>query len=134
DDVTRVAGADLDADRVGKHKVREPRGRLDRDLGCYPGPERDADHDCVLEVELVEQIEIEIGEVVDGGERLRLLGVAKARMARRDHAGTLGELVNEGSVAIEPDARMKEQKRPTAPFFDGLNLDAVDRYGGRRIL
>ena len=37
------------------------------------------------------------------------------------------------SGAIEPDAGMEEQKRPTAPFFDGLNLDAVDRYGGRRI-
>jgi hypothetical protein len=46
----------------------------------------------------------------------------------------LGELVDDGGVAIEPDAGMEKQKRPTAPFFDGLNLDAVDRYGGRRIL
>ncbi len=65
---------------------------------------------------------------------LRLLGAAEARMARRDHARMLGEAVEHGSVAIEPDAGMEEQKRPTAPFFDGLNRDAVDRYGGSRIL
>jgi hypothetical protein len=46
----------------------------------------------------------------------------------------LGKLVDDRSVAIEPDTGMEEQKRPTAPFFDGLNPDAVDRYGGRRIL
>jgi hypothetical protein len=46
----------------------------------------------------------------------------------------LGEPFDDGSVAIKPDAGMEKQKRPTAPFFDGLNPDAVDRYGGRRIL
>ena len=114
--------------------MRQPCGRLDCDLGGDPGPERDADHDGVLEVELIDEVEIEIGEVVDGGESPRLLGIAEARMARRNHAGMLGELVDDGGVAIEPDAGMEEQKRPTVPFFDGLNLDAVDRYGGRRIL
>src|SRR6185369_15060753 len=131
DDVTRVPCADLDADRIGKHEMRKPGRRLDRNLCRDPGAERYPDNDRVLEVEVIEQIEVEIGEVVDGGERLRLLGVAEARMARCDHACMPGKLVDGGGVAIEPDAGMEEQKRPTASFFDGLNLDAVDRYGGR---
>src|SRR5207244_9311809 len=76
----------------------------------------------------------EIGEVIDGGERLRLLGVAEARMARRDHVGMLGELVDDGRVRVEPNAWMEKQKRPAAPFLNDLEAYAVDRHGGRAIL
>src|SRR5262249_53376298 len=94
----------------------------------------DADQNGVLEVELVQEIEIEIGEVVDGRERLRLLGTAEPRMARRDHPRVPREVVEHGCVTVEPDGRMQEQERAPASLLDRLHPHPVDFEGCAQIL
>ena len=132
-DVALLAAADLDADRVGEHQMRHPRRRLDGDFRRDPAAERHAHDGEVVERELVDEVEIEIGEVVDAIERLRRLRAAEAGMGRRQHARAGGEGVEHRRIGLEADAGMQEQERPAAPALDHLDADAVDGDGADRL-
>ncbi len=126
DDVALLAIADLDADRIGEHEMGEAFGRFDRDLGRDPAAERHPHHDHVAQVELVEQIEIEIGEIVHGRERPRLLGAPEARMRRRQHPVARGEPRQRGRVGFDADAGMQKQQGSAGAPLDQFDLDAAD--------
>jgi hypothetical protein len=85
----------------------------------------------VVETELIDEVEIEIGEVVDGIEFWRLLGAAEARMARSDHARPLGQAVEHRRRRLDADARMQEQERPPAAALGGVDADAIDHPARR---
>jgi hypothetical protein len=91
---------------------------------------RNPRHDGVVEIELVDEIEIEIGEIVDGVERWRLLGAAEAWMARGDQARPLRQAIERRRRCADADAGMQEQQRPTAAALDQLDADAVDHPRG----
>ncbi len=126
-DVALIARAHLDAERVGEHEAGNPRAGFDGDLGRDPGAERDADERHVLEPQLVHQVEIEIGEVVDRGEVLRLLGAAEARMGRRDDSRLGGKQVEHRGVGRDADAGMEEEDRGTLAALDPFEPYARDR-------
>ena len=116
DDVAGLAVADLDADGVGQHQVRQPRGRLHRDLGRDPAAERRRRPPATSRrSSCVEQVEIEIGEVVDAcrtpsaarsGRSPDAIGAMHARAARQRVEHRRGRL--------DADAGMQEQERPAA--------------------
>ena len=133
DDVASLAIADLDADRVGQHEVRDPGRRLDRHLGRDPAAERHADDHGVAQIELIEQVEVEIGEVVDGVERPRLLRAAEARVHRRQHPRARRQPIEHRRGRLDADAGMQEQQRPAGAALDQLHADAGDGDRGNRI-
>ena len=133
-DIAGCAVADLNTDRVGQHEVREPRCRLHRDFGGDPGADRYADNDGVGEIQLVQKVQIEIGEVIDRGEGAWLLGAAEARMARRDDAHALRQPVEHRGLWVETDAGMQEEQGPPAPLFRIFYRNTIDGKSSQRIL
>ncbi len=127
EDVAALAVADLDADRIGEHEPRHPHGRLHRDRRRNPGAERDPHHQRLLEVELLHGIEVEIGEVVDGGQRRRQLGAAEAGMRRRHQPAAVGKQRQHRGGRLDADMGMEEQDRAAAAAVDQLELRPVDR-------
>ena len=73
---------DMDAGGADQRQRGEPAGVAHRKLGRDPAAERDADQMDAVEIELVEEVEIEVGEVGDGVEPVRRVGGAEARMLR----------------------------------------------------
>ena len=73
--------------------MREALGRFHGDLGGDPGAEPDADDQRVAQVELLEKIEIEVGEIVDRAHALRQLGSAEAGMGGREQPGAAAECI-----------------------------------------
>ena len=81
----------------------------------------------IAQIELIEQVEIEIGEVVDGVKDFGCFGAAEARMDRRDHARMRGAAGRAPAPRVEPDAGMQEQSGRPLPLLDAFDANAVDR-------
>src|SRR6516165_36484 len=109
-DVAMLAVAYLDAHRVGQDEMGDPGGGFDGDLGCDPAAERDTGDDNAPEIELIEEIEVEIGKVVDAVERFRRLRSAETRMGRNNQAHARGEPGEDGSARLDADAGMEKQQ------------------------
>jgi hypothetical protein len=88
------------------------------------------DHRRLAQIERFEQVEIEIGEVVDGVEALRQLRLAITGMGRRDHLRRAAQQLQRRLGAVETDLRMKEEQRPAAAAAFNLDFDAIDLNGG----
>src|SRR5229473_5592273 len=112
-DIAMLAAADLYADRVAQHEMGNSRCRLDCDLGCDPAAERYAYQRDVREVELMHEVEVEIGEVVDAIEGFWRLRAAEAGMGRNNHPGARGEPLEHGSIGLDANPGMKEEQWPT---------------------
>jgi len=121
-----LATADLDADGVAEHEVGEPGGALDRDLRRDPSAERDADQRDLCKIERMDEVEIEIGEVVDAIEGFGRLRAAEPGMDRGEEARLCGKPFENGSVRVDADARMQEKERAALATFHYFDLDAVD--------
>src|SRR5712692_4559422 len=74
----------------------------------------------------MDEVEVEIGEVVDGIEGFWRLRAAEARMGRDNHPSACGEPLQHGSIGLDADPGMKEEQRPTLSALDQLNADAID--------
>ena len=127
-DVAGIARADLDAERVRQHEARDARGRFDGDLGREPAAERNADERRAVEPQLVHEVEIEVGKIVDGRKILRLLGAAEARVRGRDDPRLGRQPVEHRRVGCDADARMEEQDGPPLAALDQLDADPRDRF------
>ena len=106
---------------------------LHRHFGCDPAAKRRTDQNHVAKIERVEQIEIEIGEIVDSGELRRRRRRAKPGMCRRDETEIVCERLNEPRLRIQPSRRvaaMKKQKRPAIAGFGYLQRNAGDFHAG----
>src|SRR3984893_12952569 len=124
--VALLAAAHLDAHGIGQNEMGNPGGGFDRDLGRDPPAKRDTRDDNALEIELIEEIEVEIGEVVDGVERFRRLRSAETRMRRSDQAHARREPGEDGSAGLDADAGMEKQERRSFSALDHLNADAAN--------
>jgi hypothetical protein len=94
--------------------MRQARRGLHRDLGGDPAADPGADDGHLAQIKRIEQIEVEIGEIIDGVELGRNLGAAVTGMRRRDDARTLGKTIECRAGAVETDFGMEEQQRPAA--------------------
>ena len=101
------------------------------ELGGDPAAERQPDQVHVLELQLVEHVEIEIGEVVDVIEPVRRVGLAKARMFRRDDVEFLRQLLHERQN-IRARRAMQNNERAAGPATHQPDAAAADRKHRRR--
>jgi len=81
------------ADRADQGQAGEPRGIAHRQLGRDPAAERGADQMHPIEPQRLQQIEIEIGEIVDPIEPGRIIRLTEAGMLRGEHRETLRQLL-----------------------------------------
>src|SRR5262249_46298556 len=94
-----------------------------------PAAKRTPDEVDAGEVELIEKIEIKVGEIADGIEPRRRIGGAEARMLGNDDV----ELFRQLSHAREPDAHaaaaMKREQRRPRPAAHEADAAVADRNG-----
>ncbi len=81
--------------RAGQRQRRQPLRAAHRELGGNPAAERKSDQVHAVELQLFEQVEIEIGKVVNRIEPIRRVGFAEAGMFRRDNVEFLRKLLHE---------------------------------------
>ena len=74
------------------------------------------------------EVQIQIGEVVHGGEPVGQGGIAEAGVVRGDHTIVLGQRVQPGAVGIEAFAGMQEQQLSASPAFNQFQVDPGHRY------
>ena len=101
------------------------------ELGGDPAAERQPDQVHVLELQLVEHVEIEIGEVVDVIEPVRRVGLAKARMFRRDDVEFFRQLLHERQH-IRARRAVQNNERAAGPATHQPDAAAADRKHRRR--
>ncbi len=99
---------------------------FDRDFGRDPAAERDPREGHVTQVEGFHQVEIEIGEIVDGGEVARQVALAESRMRGGEHRKTLREFVEHAVRRLEPDGGVQEQEWPALAAPDQFEPHACD--------
>ena len=75
--------------RRDQREALQPLGVEDREVGCDPAAEREADEVDAVELEHVEEVAVVEHEVVEAVEPLRELGVAEARMLGSDQVDRL---------------------------------------------
>src|SRR5262249_24604032 len=132
DNVALLAAADLDADGIDQDQLGDPRRRAHRDLGREPAAERIAEHDRLLELERIHQIEIEIDEVLETVEVIRNRRTGKARMDRLDQLEAFGETIGKRKPENRTAAAVQHQHAWTAAFPAHLEIDALQPVAGRR--
>ena len=71
DDIARLAVAELNADGVDQDELRDPVRALGRQLGGDPAAERDTNDDQIFQPQILDQVEIAIGDIVDRRHVLR---------------------------------------------------------------
>src|SRR5262249_54337288 len=82
------------------------------------------------EGEPVEEVEIEIGKVVDGIEPVGRVGLAEARMFRNDDVEFLRQRLHDRKPRPCPAGAVQKQQRRPAPAAHQLNVAAADRDSG----
>ena len=80
----------------------------------------------VAEIALVHEVEIEIGEIVDGVEAARHLRAAKARMDRHDHPRSRRKQIEHACIGLDADLGMQEKQRPALSAIEAINADAAE--------
>ena len=102
----------------------------DRELGCDPAAEREADEVDAVELERVEEVAVVQDEIVEAVEPLRKLRVPEARVLRGDQV----DLLREPLVERQPHPRraraMKEHNRLTRAFAAVGDLEIADLRRG----
>ena len=93
---------DLDTERRNQDQLAETSRRLHRHFGSYPATERAADDDHLAEIGLVEQVEIEIGQVIHRVDIGRIGCLVKAGMGRQDHPALLGQERKKRGLGTRP--------------------------------
>ncbi len=119
-DVARLPIPHLDAERGDEDEAAEPVATLHRHLGRDPAAERGPDHGHVAEVPLGEDVEVEVGQVVDGIDARDVGRTAEAGMRGREHAAVRREQVEERRAWIEAFLAVEPEDRPPLPSLDDL--------------
>ncbi len=114
DVIARVAVAGLDAHGTDQDEAGDALAGFDRHLCGDIRTERGGDdrhifRGFVVGEDVLDQIEVEIGEVVGGGEVIAGVVLAEARVHRRGYASELGEIGRECRVRCQPNASGEKQ-------------------------
>src|SRR5258708_2903411 len=92
------------------------------DFAREPSADREAGKVDAVETEMIEQVEIEIGEVADIIEPARRVRTAEARMLGDDDIEMLGELGEKRRPGGSPVAAMKIDERRALPVAHDARL------------
>ena len=125
-DVTLFASAELDAERVDQHETIDPLETADAHLQRDPPAKRRACQRHVAEILAFEQVQVKVGEIVDGAESLRPLGIAEAGMPRDDYPPVPRQSIEEFPVLREIVAAMKEQQWRTVSGRQQIERKFID--------
>ncbi len=101
----------VDAGRGDQDNRTNRAGVAHRHLGRDPAAERIADDAHGIEAEMLQEVEVEVGEVGYVVEPRGRVGSAESRMLWHDHVIALGELLHERHPVCRPARAMKEQQR-----------------------
>ena len=85
------------------------RSRADHQLRRHPAAKTGADQCRILKAQLVREIEIEIGEIIDRAGAVDQRRAALTRMPRRDHPVFPGEEIEPWPLRRQTFAGMQEQ-------------------------
>jgi hypothetical protein len=122
-------------DRGHEHELLDARRREHSELRRQPGAEGRADDRRRREAELVEQVVVVQGEVVDGPEGLEVVGGAHAGMVGRDDVEARAQRVVQRRPRAGPAAAVEEQQRRAVAAAEQVDLPArhrEPRLGDRR--
>src|SRR5712675_150593 len=125
-EVALFPAGELHAHRRDEDQLAEPRVIAHAHLERNPSAERRADENHVVELELVEEIEIEVGQIVDRSEVSRTRRRTIAWMARRNHTPLLCECVEIRPYLLEILFGMQVEKRRARACDMGLDGEALD--------
>ena len=115
DEIPVLDPADLDAVGRGQHQPPEACGGAHSYLAGDPAPETGPREDNVFQAHGLQQIEIEIGKIIDRTEMPWPLVTAEAGMERGDHLEACAQQAEVvAGVPIRPRARMQEEQRTPA--------------------
>ena len=125
-DVALFAPAELDAQRVDQHEAADAFDRADAHFERDPAAERRADEHDVLQPLLLDQVEVEIGQVMDGTEIFGPLGPAEPGVTRGEHSPAPRQPVQERAVLRKIVAPVQEQQRPACSSNRDFERDLTD--------
>ncbi len=126
EDVRNVTGlpiADLDAHGSHQNEAGQAVGTLDGHLGRDPSTERGADHHHVAQIARGQQVEVEIGEIVDRVDAVNVRRMTEAGMRRGKHLAVRGQQVQKGVVRPEALFAVKPEEWLAPPALDVLEGD-----------
>ena len=123
---------DVDAGGADQRQRGEPPRVARRKLGRDPAAEREADQIDAVEIELIEEIEIEVGEVGDVVEPVRRVGARRSpdARARSRHGARRGPPCT-GSQLSGAAGAMQDQQRPARAAAHQADVAAADGDLGR---
>ena len=119
-DVDIERAADLNAIGVDEGKARKAAVVLGRHFRSDPAAQRAAYDGNVVQIELLDKIEHDVGEVIGAGQPIRPPRDAKARRRGHDHLVIFGKLSDEGAVDFELLFARQQEQRRTAPVSANL--------------
>ena len=125
-EVALFPAGELHAHRRDEDQLGEPRVIAHAHLERNPSAEGRADENHVVELQLVEEIEIEVGQIVDRSEVGRTGRCTVAWMARRNHAPLLCEGVEMRPYLLEILLGMQVEKRRARACDMRLDREALD--------
>src|ERR1022692_1949125 len=138
----RVAG-DVYPHGVDEDYVADAPRLQEGHLSSDPAADGVADDGDVAQITLVQQGNVEPGELADGAERLGPRGAPEAGMDRADDPGwpAVGEQLSEAGDRVWPAASVQEQERPALALLtdgdvnvaDTVELHAMDGGGGHDV-
>src|SRR3984893_6734215 len=124
--VALFASAELDAERVDQHETIDPLETADAHLQRDPPAKRRACQRHLAKILAFEQVQVKVGEIVDGAESLRPLGIAEAGMPRDDYPPVPRQSIEEFLVLREIVAAMKEQQWRTVSGRQQIERKFID--------
>ena len=110
-DVALLAPAKLDANRVDQHEPSDPLEATHAHLERDPPAERGTDQNHISEIPPIQQVEIEVGEIVDGTEAVRPLGPTEAGMPGCHYPPAPGQTLEEVSMLREIVTTVQKKQR-----------------------
>src|SRR5690349_3524354 len=126
--VPLLAAADLDTERIYQYEMRKSCGRPHHHLRRHPAPEAGANQHCIVEPELSDDIEVEIGEIVERAGPVDQRGVAIAGMPRRDYPISPGQEFEPRPLRCQPFTRVQKQEWAAITAFHQVQGRVRDRY------
>src|SRR5262249_8917859 len=110
----------MNAGGIDQREGGKPLRAADCKLRCNPAAERHADEMNAVKIELVEEVEIEKGKIMDVVEPVRSVGGTEARMLGNKHVELVGERAHERQPGPGAARAVEDQERlPGSPAHQG---------------
>src|SRR5262249_38427523 len=118
---------DMDTGRADEGQGSQPRRVADGEVGGDPAAERAADEMDLVQVELVEKVEVEIGEIGNVVEPIRRVGRAETGMLGNDNVEFFRQSCHAGQPDTDAAAAVQEDERRATAAAHETNAALPDR-------